>query len=39
MFRILARLTGVLGLALGFSAIAAAAEANLTVTVAGRTTT
>jgi hypothetical protein len=32
-------LTGVLGLALGFSAVASAAEANLTVTVAGRTTT
>jgi mono/diheme cytochrome c family protein len=39
MFRILARLTGVLGLALGVSAIVSAAEPNLTVTVAGRTTT
>ena len=39
MFRILARLTGVLGLALGVSEIVSAAEPNLTVTVAGRTTT
>ena len=39
MLRLLARLTAVLGVALGFSAIASATEANLTVTVAGRTTT
>jgi mono/diheme cytochrome c family protein len=39
MLRLVARLTGILALALGFSAVASAAEANLTVTVAGRTTT
>jgi mono/diheme cytochrome c family protein len=39
MFRVLTRLIGVLGLALGFSAVASATEPNLTVTVAGRTTT
>jgi mono/diheme cytochrome c family protein len=39
MSRVLTKLTGVLALTLAFSAIASAAEANLTVTVAGRTTT
>jgi mono/diheme cytochrome c family protein len=39
MLRLVARLTGILALALGFSSVASAAEANLTVTVAGRTTT
>jgi mono/diheme cytochrome c family protein len=39
MFRMLVRLTGILGLALGVSAVVSAAEANLTVTIAGRTTT
>jgi mono/diheme cytochrome c family protein len=39
MLRLLARVTGVLGLALGFSAIASAAEPELTVTIGGRATT
>ena len=39
MFRTLAKPTALLGLALGLSAAASATEPNLTVTVAGRTTT
>jgi mono/diheme cytochrome c family protein len=39
MFRVVASLACVLGMALAFAAIASAAEPNLTVTVAGRTTT